>query len=87
MFLGVVHGVEQAKYFLDATPEVQVVDRRMLEDSILVDDEEAAQRDAGSFHQDAIVSGDLLVQIRDEGIVAPPECHRQREACWPRRDG
>src|SRR6187549_3624439 len=41
----------------------------MLEDSVLINDEKTAKRDAGTFHQYTVVPCDLLVQIRDQGIV------------------
>ncbi|MNL03786.1 hypothetical protein D3C87_1243340 [compost metagenome] len=40
----------------------------MLDDAVLVDQEEAAEGDAVVLEQDAVVTGDLLGEVGDEGV-------------------
>src|SRR5687767_8890794 len=44
VFLCVVNRVKQSKDFIDISAEIEMIDGGVLEDSVLVDDEESAQR-------------------------------------------
>lgn len=60
--------LERAQRLVDGAPNAEVVDRDVSENALWVDDEEAAQRDAG-VGEDAVVRGHLLRDVREEGNV------------------
>jgi hypothetical protein len=43
MLFRVIDGIQQAQHFVDVSSQVEVIDRGVLQNSILVDDEQATQ--------------------------------------------
>mmetsp|Transcript_1203 Transcript_1203/g.3853 ORF Transcript_1203/g.3853 Transcript_1203/m.3853 type:complete len:219 (-) Transcript_1203:15-671(-) len=67
-----LEGLQQAQRLVDAAADGQVVDRHLPQDARRVDDEQAAQRDAGVLavlEEHSVVARDLLGDVGDEGDV------------------
>jgi len=73
--LHVLHRLQDAQGLVDAAAEGQVVDGGVLDDTLAVDQEEAAQGDAVG-REDAVGLADLLLEVGDErvGEVAEATC-------------
>jgi len=65
--LDVLQRLEHPQRLVDRAAEREVVDRRVLHDTLAVDDEEAAEGDAvGREHAERL--GDLLLEVGDERV-------------------
>jgi hypothetical protein len=68
VFAGELESLEYAEGFVNGTSDGEVIDGGMLDDAIGVDDEEAAECDS-IVGEDAVVGGDLFIEISGEGVV------------------
>src|ERR1035441_4318148 len=64
----VLEGLEDAKRFVDRPGARGVVDRRVLDDTLGVDDEKAAQRDLAVLGQYVVLPGKVLAKILEEWV-------------------
>src|ERR1039457_4585570 len=64
----VLEGLEDAKRFVDRPTDGGVVDRRVLDDAIGVDDEKAAQRDLAVLGKYVVLPGKVLAEILEERV-------------------
>src|ERR1039457_7402251 len=69
----VLEGLEDAKRFVDRPADRGVVDRRVLDDAIGVDDEKAAQRDLAVLGQYVVLPGKVLAEILEERVREAPD--------------
>lgn len=68
VLLDVLDGLKHAQGFIYTAAKSKVVDGAVLDESLLVDDEEAAQGNA-IVRQHLIGRADLLLEIRDKGVL------------------
>src|ERR1019366_1565074 len=64
----VLEGLEDAKRFVDRPADRRVVDRRVLDDTIGVDDEKAAKSDLAVLGQYVVLPGKVLAEILEERV-------------------
>ena len=63
-----LEGLDHSESFVDRAPQGQIVDDLVADDPILVDQEQASQGD-GVSDEYVVVSGDLFIQIGDQGVL------------------
>ncbi len=73
MLVGELEGLDQTKGLLDASTNGEIVDGDLPENSLRIDDEQAAEGDAGFLEEHAVRAGDVLAQVRKEGILEAAE--------------
>ncbi len=64
----VLERLKDAKRFVDRPADRRVVDRRVLDDAIGVDDEKAAQRDLAVLGQHVVLPGEVLSEVLEERV-------------------
>lgn len=69
VLVGELKGVDEAEGLVDRAADGEVVDCDLADDSGGIDDEEAAEGDAFFFDEDAVVLGELVVLVGEEGDV------------------
>jgi hypothetical protein len=69
MFFAEIHSIQKSQDLIDTASQIQMVDRGVLENAILVNDEQTAQGDAGPLQKDAIAARDVLAQVRHQRVV------------------
>lgn len=67
VLVGELEGLDQADRLLDVAADGEVVDGDLAENTLGVDDEEAAERDALVLDEDAVAARDLGGLVGDEG--------------------
>lgn len=67
VLVGELESLDEADGLLDVSADGQVVDGDLAEGALGVDDEETAQRDALLLNQDAVVAGDAVGGVGNEG--------------------
>src|SRR5512135_3181323 len=63
-----LEGLEQAERLVHGAADAEVVDRRVLDDAVGVDEEEAAQGDLPVLGEDAVFLGELLAEVLEERV-------------------
>lgn len=66
--LHVLEGLQNAQGFVDAAAHGQVVDRAVHDHTLRIDDEQAAQSDAGFLIEHFVGAGDLFFEVGHQGI-------------------
>ena len=60
--------LQDAERLVHRAADADVVDRGVLDDAVGVDDEEAAQRDGAGLVEDAVLLGELLLEVLEERV-------------------
>jgi hypothetical protein len=69
VLLGKLQGVDHAQHFVDIAAERQVIDHLMADDALLVDQEGAAEGDAGGAELDVVGAADLVLHVGDQRVL------------------
>jgi len=62
-----IKGLNHAESFINIAAKRQVVDGRVLEDVLLVEEEETSESDTFFFDEDTVVTSDILGDVSEEG--------------------
>ena len=87
MFLGELQRVDHAQHLVDVAPERQVVDHLMADDAVAVDQEGAAEGDAGGVEFDVVGATDFVLDVGDERIADLPDAALVHGRVLPRQMG
>ena len=68
LHLNVLNGLQHSQRLVDRAPEAEVVDRRVLHDPLLVDDEEPPEGDA-RIGQHPVAMRDGLLEVGNQGVL------------------
>lgn len=67
--LGELQCIDHTQHFIDIATERQVIDDLMANDALLIDQEGAAEGDAGRTELDVIHAADLVLHIGDQRVL------------------
>jgi hypothetical protein len=69
VLFGELQGIDHAQHFVDVAAERQVIDHLVANDAVLVDQEGAAEGDAGGFELDVVGAADLVLDVGDQRVL------------------
>ena len=87
VFVRVLEGLHQPEGLIDGPADGEVVHSDLSEDALVVDDEQAAQGVAVVLEIDAVVLGDGVGQVGEEGNVKVAEAALLAGGCSSRPSG
>ena len=69
VLFGELQRVDHAQHFVDVAAERQVVDHLVADDALLVDQEGAAEGDAGGAELDVVGAADFMLDVSDQRVL------------------
>lgn len=66
MFVGELESLDQTQSFIHGATNWQIVDSRLAQNAVWIDQEQTTESDAGFLDQNIVAFGDLVISIRDQ---------------------